>query len=216
MTALLIFTDRIPLFIKGPKLLQLKRIAVFCGSSTGFHPEYTAHARELGQAFSDRKIGLVYGGGKIGLMGVLADTILENGGEVIGVIPKLLRHKEVAHNKVTRMIITKKMSERKVSISKLVDAYIALPGGFGTFDEVFEALTLGQLGIEVKPVGLLNTRGYFNALLQQLDNMVSEGFLKKSNRDMLLVSDNVDELLLKMENYQAPAMTKVIETVVKK
>jgi len=191
----------------------MQRIAVFCGSSIGFKADYALDAKKVGEYFAKNNIGLVYGGGKIGMMGVLADTIMENNGEVIGVIPNLLRHEEVAHSKITRMIVTKKMSKRKVKISKMVDGYIALAGGFGTLDEIFEALTLGQLGIENKPVGILNTNGFFTPTLNQLDHMVKEGFLKQSNREMLLVSDKIEDLILKMENYQAPKMSKVVNTV---
>ncbi len=194
----------------------MKKIAVFCGSSKGFNPVYAKHARELGIYLAQKNIGMIYGGGKIGLMGILADTILKHQGKVIGVIPSLLRHEEVAHTEITQMIVTKKMSKRKVKISKLADGYIALPGGFGTLDEIFEALTLGQLGIEAKPVGLLNTNGYFNPILDQLELMVKEGFLKESNRNMLLVSDSVTDLLEKMQNYKAPKMSKVINKVVTK
>jgi len=194
----------------------MKRIAVFCGSSLGFKPIYVESAKKLGHYFAKHGIGLVYGGGKIGLMGAIADTIMKNKGEVIGVIPNLLRHEEVAHTNITEMIITKKMSKRKVKISRLADGYIALAGGFGTLDELFEALTLGQLGIENKPIGVLNTNGYFNHSLKQLDFMVAEGFLKETNRKMLLVSDNIEELLHKMNNYQAPKVSKVINTVASK
>jgi uncharacterized protein (TIGR00730 family) len=191
----------------------MKRIAVFCGSSVGFSTTYTNEAIKLGEYFSQNQIGLVFGGGKIGLMGIIADTILKNNGEVIGVIPEMLIHEEVVHNMISKLIITKKMSKRKVKISKLVDGYIALAGGFGTFDEIFEALTLGQLGIENKPVGILNTNGYFNHTLQQLDVMVKEGFLKQANRNMLLVSENIYNLLQQMENYTAPKLGKVVNTV---
>jgi hypothetical protein len=194
----------------------MKRVAVFCGSSIGFNPIYAEEAKKLGNYLAKNNIGLVYGGGKIGMMGILADAVLENNGEVIGVIPNLLRHKEVAHTKITEMIITKKMSKRKVTISKLVDGYIALPGGFGTLDEIFEALTLGQLGIETKPIGVLNTNGYFDNLLKQLEVMVSEGFLKNDNKNMLLVSDTVEELFYKMEHYVAPKMSKIVNATDKK
>ena len=194
----------------------MKRIAVFCGSSIGFNSNYAEEAKKLGQYFAKNNISLVYGGGKIGLMGAISDTIIENKGEVIGVIPSLLRHEEVEHTKITKMIVTKKMSKRKVKISKLVDGYIALAGGFGTLDEIFEALTLGQLGIENKPIGILNTNGFFNNTLQQLDHMVSEGFLKQNNRDMILVSENIEELIDKMNTYQAPKMSKVVNTVASK
>jgi len=194
----------------------MKRIAVFCGSSIGFNNQYADDAKELGTYMAKNNIGLVYGGGKIGMMGVLADTVLEHNGEVIGVIPHLLRHKEVAHTTITEMIVTKKMSKRKVKISRLVDGYIALAGGFGTLDELFEALTLGQLGIENKPIGILNTNGYFDHSLQQLEVMVKEGFLKQNNKDMLLVSDTIDELMYKMNHYTAPKMSKVVNTVASK
>ena len=193
----------------------MKKVAVFCGSSLGFNEVYKNDAIKLGNHFAHNNIGLVYGGGKIGMMGVIADTIIANNGEVIGVIPGLLRHEEVAHNNITEMIVTKTMSKRKVKISRLVDGYIALAGGFGTLDEIFEALTLGQLGIERKPVGILNTNGFFNHLLKQLDVMVTEGYLKQSNKEMLIVSESVDDLILKMFNYKAPIMTKVINKVVK-
>jgi len=188
----------------------MKRIAVFCGSSIGFNPIYAKSAKELGLYMAKKNIGLVFGGGKIGMMGVIADTVLENKGEVIGVIPNLLRHEEVAHTKITQMIVTKKMSKRKVKISKLVDGYIALAGGFGTLDEIFEALTLGQLGIENKPVGILNTNGFYDNVLRQLDLMVKEGFLKGDNREMFLSSSSVEELIFKMDNYKAPTVSKVV------
>ncbi len=149
------------------------------------------------------------------MMGIIADTIIEKKGEVIGVIPGLLRHEEVAHTNISKMIVTKTMSKRKVKISKLVDGYIALPGGFGTLDEIFEALTLNQLGIEQKPVGILNTNGFFNHLIKQLDVMVTEGYLKQSNKEMLIVSDSIDDLLTKMFKYKAPILTKAINKVVK-
>jgi len=193
----------------------MKKVAVFCGSSLGFNEVYKNDAIKLGRYFADNNIGLVYGGGKIGMMGIIADTIIEKKGEVIGVIPGLLRHEEVAHTNITEMIVTKTMSKRKVKISRLVDGYIALPGGFGTLDEIFEALTLSQLGIEQKPVGILNTNGFFNHLIKQLDVMVAEGYLKQSNKEMLIISDSTDDLLAKMFSYKAPTLTAVINKVVK-
>ena len=193
----------------------MKRIAVFCGSSKGFNGAYAKAAVSLGNYFSKEGIAMVYGGGKIGIMGVIADTMVENNGEVIGVIPGLLKHEEVAHTKISRMIVTRKMSKRKVKISKLVDGYIALPGGFGTLDEIFEALTLGQLGIENKAIGLLNTNNFFNHALLQLDHMVTEGFLKQENRDMIMVSDSIDELIEKMQSYKAPIQREVISKIVR-
>lgn len=197
------------------KYKLMNKIAVFCGSSKGFNEIYEKQAKIVGKYFVKHNIGLVYGGGKIGLMGIIADTILDKNGVVIGVIPDLLRHEEVAHQKVTKMIITKKMSKRKVKISKLVDGYIALAGGFGTLDELFEALTLGQLGIENKPVGILNTNNFYRNTLKQLDVMVKEGFLKQVNRDMLLVSENIEDLISKMNNYVPPKLGKVVNMTVK-
>ena len=192
----------------------MKKVAVFCGSSLGFNEVYKNEAIKLGDYFAENNIGLVYGGGKIGMMGVLADAILKKNGKVIGVIPGLLRHEEVAHTEITEMIVTKTMSKRKVKISRLVDGYIGLPGGFGTLDEIFEALTLGQLGIEQKPVGILNTNGFFDPLIQQLEVMVTEGYLKQSNKEMLMVSDSIDDLISQMFNYKAPVMTKIISKIV--
>jgi len=194
----------------------MKSIAVFCGSSIGFNPVYKADAIKVGFYFAQHNIGLVYGGGKIGMMGALADALLEKKGHVTGVIPGLLRHEEVEHSNVSKMIVTKTMSKRKVKISKMVDGYIALAGGFGTLDELFEALTLGQLGIENKPVGILNTNGFFDTTLKQLDFMVTEGFLKQTNRDMLQVSDTIEDLMAKMRAYTAPKLSKVVNTVASK
>ncbi|MDP6923055.1 MAG: TIGR00730 family Rossman fold protein [Lutibacter sp.] len=193
----------------------MKKMAVFCGSSLGFRKAYQEQAIELADHFVSASIGLVYGGGKIGMMGVLANRMLAQKGSVIGVIPGLLTHEEVVHNGVEQMIITKTMSQRKMEISKLADGYIALPGGFGTLDEIFEALTLSQLGIEQKPVGILNTLGFFDPLIAQLDRMVKEGYLKNTNREMLIVSDQVATLLRNMDAYKAPEITKVINKVVR-
>ena len=193
----------------------MKKIVVFCGSSLGFNPIYKKAAIELGNYFVNNKIGLVYGGGKIGMMGILSDTILAKNGDVIGVIPKLLEKEEVLHNEVEEMIVCKNMSERKVIMSKLVDGYITLPGGFGTLDELFEALTLNQLQIEQKPVGLLNVNGFFDATLLQLNKMVEEGYIKPQNLKLLLVASTVDELLHKMNNYKSPEISHVINKVVR-
>jgi len=195
-------------------MTKMKKIVVFCGSSLGYNPIYKEAAIALGNYFTENNIGLVYGGGKIGMMGVLADTILAKNGEVTGVIPELLQKEEVIHVDVKNMNICKNMSERKVFMSKLVDGYITLPGGFGTLDELFEVLTLGQLHIEQKPIGLLNVNGFFDATLQQLDKMVEEGYLKKANKELLLIGQNVTELMEKMHNYKAPKITHIIKKVV--
>jgi len=193
----------------------MKKIVVFCGSSLGFNPIYKNAAVELGNYFVNNDITLIYGGGKIGMMGVLSETILKKGGNVIGIIPSLLKKEEVVNKNVTELIITKTMSERKVMMSKLADGYISLPGGFGTLDELFEGLTLGKLHIEKKPNGILNINGFFNHTLKQLDHMVSEGYLKKENKEMLLVGTNVNELMLKMDTYIAPKKSAVINKIIK-
>jgi uncharacterized protein (TIGR00730 family) len=194
----------------------MQKIAVFCGASIGKNPVFKQEAKALGVYMAKKNIALVYGGGKIGLMGTIADAVMANKGEVIGVLPQMLRHEEVEHTAISQMIITKKMSKRKVKISKLVDGYIALAGGFGTLDEIFEALTLGQLSIENKPIGMLNTNGFFDYTLKQLDVMVVEGFLKQANRDMLLVATDIETLIYKMNNYTAPPLGKIVNTVASK
>ena len=192
----------------------MRKIAVFCGSSVGFDPIYKQAAIQLGNAFVKRDITLVYGGGKIGLMGVLAETILNQGGKVIGVIPELLKKKEVVDCNVTELIVTQTMSERKVVMSKLSDGYISLPGGFGTLDELFEGITMSQLYIEEKPNALLNTNGYYDHLLSQIERMIADGFVKSSNKELLIVSRNVEDLIDKMLAYtpqkKLPVTSKIV------
>jgi hypothetical protein len=193
----------------------MNKIVVFCGSSLGFNPIYKEAAVALANAFIQNNISLVYGGGKIGMMGVISEVIWNQGGEVIGIIPNLLEHEEVVNKNVTKLIVTKTMSERKVIMSKMIDGYITLPGGFGTMDELFESLTLGQLHIEQKPVGLLNINGFFDNTLKQLNVMVEEGYLKPENRDLLIVDHTVEGLLQKMYQYNAPEKVHVINKVVR-
>lgn len=193
----------------------MKKIVVFCGSSLGFNPIYKKAAIELGKYFVNHKISLVYGGGKIGMMGTIADVMLAEQGEVIGVIPKLLEKEEVVHTGATRMITCATMSERKVIMSKLVDGYITLPGGFGTLDELFEALTLSQLHIEQKPIGLLNVNGFFDAILSQIDKMVEEGYVKEANKELLIVGNSVEDLMQKMNAYTPQKVSHVINKVVR-
>lgn len=188
----------------------MKCIAVFCGSSSGINGTYSEHARIAGRVLAQKNIQLVYGGGKVGLMGVLADAALEAGGMVTGVIPGFLHVKEVAHAGLSEMITVKTMHERKTLIHEMTNGGIALPGGFGTLDELFEMLTWGQLGLHQKPVGILNVNGYYTQVLSAIDTMVSEGFLKGINREMVQVSDNFEDLLEKMELYQPPSVPKWI------
>lgn len=186
----------------------MKCIAVYCGSSAGVNGVYREQTRLLGQALVRKSINVVFGGGKVGLMGVLADAVLEAGGYVTGIIPNFLHVKEVAHDGLSEMISVDTMHERKALIDKMSDGVIALPGGFGTLDELFEMLTWGQLGLHQKPIGILNTNGFFSHILLAIEKMVSEGFLNEANRDMVLVSENMEDLLLQMENYQALSVPK--------
>ena len=173
----------------------MKRLCVFCGSKTGNRAVYADAARQLGDLLAQRGIGLVFGGGHIGLMGVLADTMLARGGQVVGVIPRALVDRELAHPAVTEMHIVESMHQRKAVMADLADAFAALPGGYGTGDELFEILTLAQLGIHAKPIALLNTAGFFDPLLAWLDHTVREGFLKERHRQLLRVADEPEGLL---------------------
>lgn len=180
----------------------MKSIVVFCGSSAGHDPAYMEQALQLGAALAQRNITLVYGGAKVGLMGAVADGALQAGGKVIGVLPHFLQQKELAHNGLTELVLVDTMHERKTKMNELSDGVIALPGGFGTMEELFEMLTWGQLGLHQKPIGMLNVNGFYDALHQLSQTMTEKGFLSASNRDMLLYSDQIDELLTKMEQYR--------------
>jgi uncharacterized protein (TIGR00730 family) len=173
----------------------MRRLCVFCGSSAGGRPEYAAAARELGALLARHGLGLVYGGGHVGLMGVLADAVLAGGGEVIGVIPQALMDRELAHPGLTELRVVGTMHQRKALMADLADGFAALPGGYGTGDELFEILTWAQLGLHARPIGLLNTAGYFDALLAWLDHMVREQFLRPEHRRLLLAADNPAALL---------------------
>ena len=188
----------------------MKRITVFCGSSFGTEEIYTTQAILLGQTLAKRNIELVYGGANVGLMGAVADSVLNNGGKAIGVLPDFLRSKEIAHKQLTELILVDTMHERKTKMNDLCDGVIALPGGFGTLDELFEMLTWGQLGLHKKPIAILNVDGYYDALIAFIQTMVEKGLLKDVNQQMLLISDNIDTLLDKMENYVAPTVGKWI------
>lgn len=181
---------------------MLSAISVFCGSNHGNNPIYQQAAIEVGQFFAKQKIKLVYGAGNVGLMGVMADTVLENGGYVIGVIPDFLQQKEVCHTNLQECYITQTMHERKQKMATLSQGIIALPGGFGTLDELFDILTLGQLQQHTYPIGILNINKFYDHLIQQMEFMVQEGFVKPSNLDMILVANNVGELIKKMNAYQ--------------
>jgi uncharacterized protein (TIGR00730 family) len=190
----------------------MNRICVFCGSRTGDRAVYAESARRLGEELARRGLGLVFGGGHIGLMGVLADAVLQGGGEVVGVIPQSLVDKELAHAGVTRMHVVATMHERKALMADLSDGFIALPGAFGTADEFFEILTWAQLGIHAKPVGLLNVEGFFDHLLAWLDHTARQGFLKPKHRSLLLEAVEPGPLLdLLMQYHPAPQEPKWVE-----
>jgi len=185
----------------------MKAVCVYCGSSPGRLDVYAQGARALGEALLTQGLGLVYGGASIGLMGVVADTVLAGGGRVVGVIPQALARKEVAHAGLTELIITASMHERKNRMAELSDGFIALPGGIGTFEELFEIWTWAQLGIHTKPVGLLNVAGYFDALITFLDHAAHEQFLKPSQRQMLLTDSDAPALLARMTAARPIAST---------
>ncbi len=189
----------------------MDRIAVYCGSSSGANGIYREQAAQLGKLLASRNTEVVFGGGKVGLMGHLADAVMKAGGRVTGIIPGFLHVKEVAHDGLSEMITVDTMHERKALIFDISDGFIALPGGFGTLDELFEMLTWAQLGLHQKPVGILNVNGYYDSILNGIGSMVDEGFLKNENREMIQVSGEAEELLLKMEQYQAPALPKWIK-----
>jgi len=186
----------------------VKRICVFCGSATGGHPAYTAAARELGTELARRRIGLVYGGGSVGLMGVLADTALALGAEVIGVIPRGLATRELLHTGVTELRLVHSMHERKAAMASLADGFVALPGGLGTLEETLEILTWAQLGIQRKPVGLLNVRGYWDPLLELLAHAAGEGFVRREHLALLLTASAPRELLDRFTAWTAPPLPR--------
>jgi uncharacterized protein (TIGR00730 family) len=181
---------------------HLRSICVFCGSSAGIRPQYAQAAANVGQLLAAQKIQLVYGGGNVGLMGVLADSALAAGGQVIGVIPRMLVERELAHQGLTELRIVGSMHERKALMAELSDAFLALPGGLGTFEELCEVLTWAQLGIHPKPCGCLNTCGYFDRFTQLLEQAVAEGFLPKQHRQLLSVAGEVETLLASLEQHQ--------------
>ena len=192
----------------------MKSIAVFCGSSIGYNEVFKSKAIELGIAMAARKIDLVYGGAKVGLMGTIADAVLAAGGKVTGVLPAFLQTKELAHTGLTNLILVNTMHERKTKMNELCDGVLAMPGGFGTLEELFEMLTWAQLGLHKKPIAILNTGGFYDCLNLLAQTMVDNGFLKKQNKDMLLVDENIEAILDKMENYKAPEITKWLEPAV--
>jgi uncharacterized protein (TIGR00730 family) len=188
-----------------------KRICVFCGSNPGARTAYAEAAASLADLLVERGFGLVYGGSNVGLMGILADTALKAGGEVVGVIPQALVEKEVAHRGLSRLHVVATMHERKALMSELADGFIALPGGFGTFDELCEILTWAQLGIHRKPCGILNVEGYFDALLSFFDHAVAEQLLKPAHRSIVISDSQPESLLDRMIQFHPPVEPKWID-----
>ena len=186
----------------------MRRICVYCGSNTGTRPDYAEAARNLAEVLVRHDLELVYGGAAKGIMGVIADTVLEHGGNAHGVIPKFLEEKEIAHSGLTQLHVVASMHERKSMMAELSDGFIALPGGFGTLEEIIEILTWGQLQFHDKPCGVLNVSGYFDHLMAYLDHAEREGFLRAENRQMLLQDTDPAGLIRQFERYKAPHVDK--------
>lgn len=189
---------------KSIKEIINMKIAVFCGSSTGNDSIYVNEAEKLGEFFAINDIDLVYGGGKVGLMGTIANAVLANGGKVYGVIPEYLQEKEIAHTDLTELFVVTDMHERKAKMASMADAFVALPGGAGTLEEIFEAWTWAQLGHHSKPCALYNSNGFYQHLLAMITNMTTSGFLHAKYAEMLILADNPKELLYRIEAYQPP------------
>ena len=186
----------------------MKRIAVFCGSNKGARPDYAEAAGRLGELLAREKIELIYGGGGVGLMGVLADAALHAGGHVIGVIPQSLVIKEVVHEKLPDLRVVKTMHERKALMAELADGFIALPGGYGTFEEFCEVLAWSQLGYHQKPFGLLDAAGFYAGMLEFFDHATREGFIRPKHRELVMVEEDAEKLLVRLKNFQPPAEVK--------
>ncbi len=180
------------------------KIAVFCGSSSGNDIQYTNATKQLGKFFVQNNIDVVYGGGNVGLMGVIADSVMENGGKVYGVIPEQLQEKELAHTGITKLQVVANMHERKAAMAELADAFVVLPGGAGTLEEIFEVWTWAQLGFHHKPCAFLNINGFYDKLFELIDSMCDAKFLKKEYSDMLIKTDKQEELLKAIQEYIPP------------
>ena len=187
---------------------EIRRLAIFCGSNPGARPDYVEAARSLGRLLAQRGIGIVYGGSNVGLMAALADAVMDELGDIIGVIPQMLVEREVANTALTDLRIVDSMHERKAMMAELADGFIALPGGIGTLEEFFETWTWGQLGMHPKPCGLLNVAGYFDPLLAFLDHAVAEKFVRDVHRGMVVVESDPASLLARFESYEPPRVVK--------
>lgn len=192
---------------------MLKSICVFCGSSSGANPSYLEAARNLGKVIAEKNIRLVYGGGNVGIMGEIANSVLKNGGKVSGVIPKSLFDKELAHKGLTELIVVDTMHERKAKMSELSDGFIALPGGIGTIEEFFEVMTWAQLGFQVKPCGLMNVTGYYDALVNFMDHMTYEKFLRPEHRKIMIVEQEPLKLIEGLNDYKPSYNEKWLDEI---
>jgi hypothetical protein len=188
----------------------MKKVSVFCGSSIGTEPEFRKTAEDLGKYLAEHGIEIIYGGAKVGLMGAVADGALRTGGSVTGVLPRFLYMKEIAHEGLSSLIMVETMHERKLKMNDLSEGVIALPGGYGTLEELFEMITWGQLGLHRKPVGILNINGFYDPLSELLENMAKKGFLKESNRRMLMMENTPADLIEAMGKYSPPRESKWI------
>lgn len=186
----------------------MKRICVYCGSSEGAYPIYKQTAHQFGKTLVKQNLALVYGGATVGTMGAIADAVMAEGGEVYGVIPKGLFGREVPHHDITQLDIVDSMHARKARMAELADAFVALPGGIGTFEELFETLSWSQLGIHQKPMGLLNVNGFYDKLLSFLDDAVQNGFVKAKHRELLVVDTDPESLIEKIKGFQPPLVSK--------
>jgi uncharacterized protein (TIGR00730 family) len=193
-------------------LRVIKKLCVFCGSSAGNRPIYRDIAERLGRHLAGSGITLVFGGGRVGLMGVLADSILQSGGEVIGVMPRPLAEKEIAHSSLTQLHIVETMHERKALMADLADAFVLLPGGFGSWEEFCEVVTWLQLGMHRKPCGILNIAGYYDSLLALTAHAVAEGFLGPAHKEMVIVQDSVEQLLSELNTAPLPSVAKWVSS----
>lgn len=184
---------------------------MFCGSNMGLKPIYAESAKKLGKALVERNLELVYGGGRVGLMGVIAETVLELGGTAIGIIPESLAKKEIAYHGLNELIVVESMHKRKAMMEEFSDGFIALPGGFGTFEELCEMVTWGQLGFHRKPCGILNIDGFYDPLIQLFDESTSEGFIRSEHRETVLIEAEPEKILLQMEEYIPPVLPKWLD-----
>ena len=192
-------------------LRRIQRLCVFCGSSSGARPVYAEAAAELGRELAKSGITLVFGGGRVGLMGIVADSVLAAGGEAIGVMPRALVEKEIAHTSLTKLHVVESMHQRKALMADLADAFLLLPGGYGSWEEFLEVVTWLQLGIHRKPCALLNVAGYYDALLSQASHALEEGFLRPAHKEMLIVEENPARVLARLESAHVPSETKWVD-----